>query len=189
MTLDAYSSTGIVSSDSDVILLFIEGEYQVKTSDRIHSVSGSALGYINSGVRFEIISGESPASYLIANCPGNEHKVSIELDSMIVAGGVTILRTDRYDRFPDSGLVRDGMFYLEDGKVATYHSQDVEAEVFVFLKGICDAKVDGHTERFTAGEVLYVSAEENHELANVGNNRLKVWLTVTPNVIPSHTFY
>ena len=52
-----------------------------------------------------------------------------------------------------------------------------------------DAKVDGITERFSAGEVLYVPAEQKHELANAGEGRLEVWLTVTPNVTPSHTFY
>ncbi|MBT3995350.1 MAG: cupin domain-containing protein [Chloroflexi bacterium] len=188
-TLDAHSSTGIVSSDSDIVLLFIEGDYQVKTGDRVHSVTGSAQAYINAGVSFAIIAGESSASYLLASCPANELKDSIEHDPKVVTGGITILRTDRYDRFPDSGLVRGGMFYLEEGKVATYHSHDAAAEVFVFLKGVCDAKVDGHTERFTAGEVLYVPAEKKHELANVGNDRLEVWLTVTPNVTPSHTFY
>jgi quercetin dioxygenase-like cupin family protein len=81
------------------------------------------------------------------------------------------------------------MFYLDEGMVAAYHSHDAAAEVFVFLKGECDAKVDGKTERFTAGEVLYVPAEQKHELANAGEGRLEVWLTVTPNVTPSHTFY
>ncbi|MDP6667644.1 MAG: hypothetical protein QF357_09645, partial [Dehalococcoidia bacterium] len=47
----------------------------------------------------------------------------------------------------------------------------------------------GLSERFSPGEVLYVPAEQKHELANVGEGRLEVWLTVTPNVTPTHTFY
>jgi len=76
---------------------------------------------------------------------------------------VTVFRTDRYDRFPDSGLVRGGMFYLDGNKVATCHSRYATSEVFVFLTGVCDAKVDGMTERFVVDEILYVPAEEKHE--------------------------
>lgn len=189
MRLGAGETTGIVYCESDLVLLFIEGELEIKTGDRTHTVSGSAQAYINAGISFEIISGDSTASYLLASCPGASLLPTKDHDPKIITGGVTILRTDRYDRFPDSGLVRGGMYYLDHGKVATYHSHDAAAEVFVFLKGECDAKVDGFTERFTAGEVLYVPAEEKHELANVSEGRLEVWLTVTPNVSPSHTFY
>ena len=186
--LTAGESTGIVACESDLVLLFIEGDLTITTADRSHSVSGSAQAYINAGISFEITAGDPQASYLIASCPDAPLVATETHDPKIVTGGVTILRTDRYDRFPDSGLVRGGMFYLDEGKVATYHSHDAAAEVFVFLKGDCDAKVDGHVERFSAGEVLYVPAEEKHELANVGEGRLEVWLTVTPNVTPSHTF-
>ncbi|MDE0592163.1 MAG: hypothetical protein OSB68_02815 [Dehalococcoidia bacterium] len=99
-------------------------------------------------------------SYLLTSCAANQLKYSIEHDPKIVTVGVTILRTDRYDRFLDSGLVRGGMFYLEEGTFATYHPRDAATEVFVFLNGVFDAKVDGRTERFIAGEVLYVSAEK-----------------------------
>jgi len=187
--LSARSSTDLISCDSDLVLLFTSGDVQVKTGDRIHNVSAPAQAYINTGVTFELIASGSDVSYLTASCPAAAVNSSPSHDSKVVTGGVTILRTDRYDRFPDSGLVRGGMFYLDEGKVATYHSHDAAAEVFVFLKGDCDAKIDGVTERFTAGEVLYVPAEEKHELANVGEGRLEVWLTVTPNVTPSHTFY
>jgi len=187
--LDAGASTGILSCESDLVFLFVEGDLQINTADRSHSVSGSAQAYINAGISFEIVSTGSNAAYLVASCPGAPLTQVDRHDPKIVTGGVTILRTDRYDRFPDSGMVRGGMFYLDHGKVATYHSHDAAAEVFVFLKGECDAKVDGVTERFTAGEVLYVPAEEKHELANVGDGQLEVWLTVTPNVTPSHTFY
>jgi mannose-6-phosphate isomerase-like protein (cupin superfamily) len=189
MRLEANSTTGVVSSESDLVLLFTQGDLQIITGDRSHSVSASAQAYINAGVSFEIIAGDSGIAHLIASCPGSALESSPSSDPKAVTGGVTILRTDRYDRFPDSGLVRGGMFYLDEGKVATYHSHDAAAEVFVFLKGDCDAKVDGETERFSADEVLYVPAEEKHELANVGKGRLEVWLTVTPNVAPSHTFY
>ncbi len=80
------------------------------------------------------------------------------------------------------------MFFLDEGKVAAYLSHDAAAEVFVFFKGECEAKVQGLSERFSPDDVLYVPAEQKHELANIGDGRLEVWLTVTPNITPSHIF-
>ena len=182
-------STGIMASPSDIVLLFFDGDMRITTGDRVHNVTASAQAYVNAGIGFEIVAGDTDVSYLVATCPASGLGPVPEHDPEARTGGVTVLRTDRYDRFPDSGHVRGGMFYLDEGKIATYHSHDAAAEVFVFLKGECEAKVDGLSERFSPGEVLYVPAEQKHELANVGEGRLEVWLTVTPNVTPTHTFY
>ena len=182
-------STGVISSDSDVVLLIVAGSGRISTADRTHEVSDSNHAYINADVRFEISADSPELSYLIATCPASDLIPRLNHDTQARTGGVTVLSTDRYDRFPDSGLVRGGMFFLDQGKTATYHSHDAAAEVFVFLKGECQAKVDGIVESYTVGDVLYVPAEEKHELQNVGEGRLEVWLTVTPNVTPSHTFY
>ena len=185
----AGQSTGVLASQSDVVLLFFEGDLRLSTSDRVRGVKAPAQAYVNSGVAFELIAGQTDVSYLVATCPASALGPVADHDPMAQTGGVTLLRTDRYDRFPDSGLVRGGMFYLDEGRVASYHSHDAAAEVFVFLKGECTVKVDGLSEGFSAGDVLYVPAEQKHELANVGEGRLEVWLMVTPNVNPSHTYY
>ncbi|MDA1279765.1 MAG: cupin domain-containing protein [Chloroflexi bacterium] len=189
LRLKANRSSGIIASSSDVVLLIVSGPGRVSTADRVHELSASNHAYINAGIGFEITAGTEEMIYLMATCPGGNLETRQTHDFQGRTGGVTILRTDRYDHFPDSGLVRGGMFFLDEEKFATYHSHDAAAEVFVFLKGECDAKVEGVKERFSPGDVLYVPAEEKHELANGGEGRLEVWLTVTPNVTPSHTFY
>lgn len=187
--LGARLSTGITRCESDIVLLLFEGDALLSTADRKNEFAASAQAYINAGIAFEITAGKSDVAYLLVTCPGADLEVVPAHDPKIQTGGITVLRTDRYDRFPDSGLVRGGMFYLAEGAIASYHSHDAAAEVFVFLKGDCEAKVDGLSERFSPGDVLHVPAEQKHELANVGDGRLEVWLTVTPNVTPSHTFY
>jgi hypothetical protein len=107
------------------------------------------VGVHQRSVSFELIAGESSNFYLLASCPANQLKDSFEHDPKIVTGGFTIFKTDRYDRFPDSGLVQGGMFYLEEGKIATYHSDYVAVEVFMSLKKFYDAKIDGCSERFS----------------------------------------
>ena len=187
--LASAQSTGTVVSRSDVVLLFFRGDLTLSTADRVHKVTAPAHAYVNAGIVFEITAGRDDVSYLIATCPASGLEVVKGHDPRAQTGGVTILRTDRYDRFPDSGSVRGGMLFLDEGKTAAYHSHDAAAEVFVFMKGECEAKVDGLSERFAPSDVLYVPAEQKHELANVGDVRLEVWLLVTPNVTPTHTFY
>ena len=187
--LGAGLSTGIAFSKSDVVLLFFDGDLKLSTADRVRAVTAPAHAYVNEGTAFDITAGGDDVSYLIATCPATGLEAAQSHDPIAQTGGVTILRTDRYDRFPDSGSVRGGMFFLDEGKVAAYHSHDAAAEVFVFLKGECEANVQGLSERFSPDDVLYVPAEQKHELANIGDGRLEVWLTVTPNVTPSHTFY
>ena len=187
--LGAGLSTGIAFSKSDVVLLFFDGDLKLSTADRVRAVTAPAHAYVNEGTAFDITAGGDDVSYLIATCPATGLEAAQSHDPIAQTGGVTILRTDRYNRFPDSGSVRGGMFFLDEGKVAAYHSHDAAAEVFVFLKGECEANVQGLSERFSPDDVLYVPAEQKHELANIGDGRLEVWLTVTPNVTPSHTFY
>jgi mannose-6-phosphate isomerase-like protein (cupin superfamily) len=175
---------------SDVALLFLSGKGELRTADRVHRFDGVRHAHIAAGATFELSNtGDAPLEYISAVCPPAEPECPSRHDAKARPGGVTLLSTSQYDRFPDSGLVRGGMFFLDPGKVASYHSHDAAAEIFVFLRSLCDAKVEGETQRFHPGEALYVPAEQKHTLANVGDERLEVWLTVTPNVTPTHTFY
>lgn len=175
---------------SDVTLLLLSGQGELQTADRVHRFDGVRHAHVAAGAIFELRNtGTAPLEYIAAVCPPAEPECPARNSPKAGPGGVTLLSTSQYDRFPDSGLVRGGMFFLEPGKVSAYHSHDGAAEIFVFLRSVCDAKVEGVTERFHPGEALYVPAEDKHSLANAGNERLEVWLTVTPNVTPTHTFY
>ena len=175
---------------SDVAMLFLSGEGELRTADRVHSFSGPRHAHIAAGATFELRNtGGAPLEYIASVCPPSQPEHPSRHDRKARPGGVTLLSTSQYDRFPDTGLVRGGMFFLEPGKVSAYHSHDAAAEIFVFLRSTCDTKVEGETERFRPGEALYVPEEQKHSLANVGDERLEVWLTVTPNVTPTHTFY
>lgn len=189
--LPAGESTPLVRHPSaDVALLFMRGEGEVRTADRAHAFKSVQHAFVSAGAAYEIVNtGGESLRYISAICPGSE-AVSVDRhDDKARPGGVTLMSIEQYDRFPDTGLVRGGMYFLEPGRESAYHSHDAAAEVFVFLRSDCDATVEGETERFVPGEALYVPAEDKHKLANAGSEKLVVWLTVTPNVEPSHTFY
>ena len=110
--LGAGLSTGIAFSKSDVVLLFFDGDLKLSTADRVRAVTAVAHTYVNAGTAFDITADGDDVSYLITTCPATGLEAARSHDPIAQnRGGVTILRTDRYDRFPDSGSVRGGMFF------------------------------------------------------------------------------
>lgn len=190
-SLSAGASAGIRRfPGSDAALLFLKGKGELRVADRIHRFESIRHAHVSAGAAFELVNaGAEPLEYVETICAPGQAETVTSHDAKAGPGGATLLSIEQYDRFPDSGLIRGGMFFLEPGKIASYHSHDAAAEVFIFLRSSCDARVQGVTERFEPGEALYVPAEEKHSLENVGDERLVVWLTVTPNVTPTHTFY
>ena len=184
------SSSIVRHPASDMALLFLDGTGEVRTADRVHSFNSVCHAFASAGAAYEIVNtGDGVLRYVSALCPGGEVQEVDRHDAKAGPGGVTMQSIDQYDRFPDSGLVRGGMYFLDAGRESAYHSHDAAAEVFVFLRSDCEATVEGEIERFAPGTALYVPAEDKHKLANAGGEKLVVWLTVTPNVEPSHTFY
>ena len=176
--------------ESDLAVLFYDGRGEIQAADRTRAFVGPRHAFVPAGAIFEIrCTGDSPLRMAYALCPDGPTEQAAEHAPKAGSGGATLLGISQLDRFPDSGLVRGGMFFLDPGEESQYHSHDGAPEVFVFLQGACDCTTENETVRVGPGEVVYVAPEMKHRLANVGADRLVVWLTVTPNVTPSHTFY
>jgi quercetin dioxygenase-like cupin family protein len=176
--------------ESDMVALFIDGRGEVQTADRVYPFIGPRHVHVAAGSTYEIRNtGASPIKMVYALCPNGITEQLSEHAHTASPGGATLLGITQFDRFPDSGLVRGGMFFLEPGEEASYHSHDGAPEIFVFLSGICDVTTEGQNVRVGLGDVVHVAPEMKHQLGNAGTERLVVWLTVTPNVTPSHTFY
>jgi quercetin dioxygenase-like cupin family protein len=126
---------------------------------------------------------------VFALCPPGPAEAPPEHDRKASPGGVTVLRTDHYDRIPDSGLVRGGMFFLDPGGVVPQISQDESTKIFVFLNGDCELTVGDETRRLGPGEGAVIPREVTHSLRSAGAEKLTIWVTVTPNTSPSHTRY
>lgn len=172
-------------------MLFYEGRGEITTADRVHIFSATRHAFVPAGTAYELRNtGDATLRIAFGLCPFGPTERRDRHDRKAGPGGVTLLGIEQFDRFPDSGLVRGGMFFLEPGKVASYHSHDGAPEVFVFLKGSCVVTVEGEKAMVGPGDVVYVPMELKHTLMNTSaTERLSVWLTVTPNVTPSHTFY
>jgi mannose-6-phosphate isomerase-like protein (cupin superfamily) len=175
---------------SDAVMLFYSGRGEVLVADRAHRFEAIRHSHVAAGVTYQLCNtGQSALQYVFALCPPGPAETPAAPMPKAAPGGATLLSSEQYDRFPDSGLVRGGMWFLDAGATARYHSHDGAPEVFVFLKGRCEMTVEGEKSEVAAGDVVHVAPEMKHGFFNPGPDRLAAWLTVTPNVTPSHTFY
>ena len=176
--------------DSDVAMLFFEGQGEVLVADRVHAFKAVQFAYARSGTAFQLRNtGAAKLRYLTAVCPPGRVEHPRTLDPKAGPGGVTIFKVDQYDRIPDSGLVRGGMFFQEPGGSTYQLSQDESTKIFVVLKGECELTVGAVTKRIVPGDVVVIPQEATHMVRNPGAEKLAMWVTVTPNTSPSHTRY
>ena len=175
---------------SDEVLLLLAGSGEFTTADRIFPFDAVCHAFIPAGTAYGLRNtGAMPLRYIWALCPGGLREENVPHDRRGGPGGVTLLSISQYDRFPDSGFVRGGMFFLDGDQDPPGHSHDGAAEVFVFLNGQVDIIVEDRRERVGVGQAVYVPAELKHQFENQSEERIAMWLTATPNVRPSHTFY
>ncbi len=175
---------------SDVALLFFEGHGEVRVADRVHTIMAVQFTHARAGSAFQLRNtGGARLRYLAAVCPPRPVEHPRAHDAKAGPGGVTVLSVDKYDRIPDSGLIRGGMFFLEPGGSIPQLSQDESTKIFVVLQGQCELTVGAETRRVGHGDVIAIPRQVTHSLRNPGAGKLAMWVTVTPNTSPSHTRY
>jgi mannose-6-phosphate isomerase-like protein (cupin superfamily) len=85
--------------------------------------------------------------------------------------------------------VRGGVLVFAPGFAAERHYHQDAEEIFWFVSGTCRVGAPGGTVVVPAGTVIYTPAGEWHVIENAGDAPLVMFLTVTPNIVPSHTFF
>ena len=97
-----------------------------------------------------------------------------------VAGGGKLVYTD---------YVRGGVLTFAPGFAADKHFHQDADEIFWFFQGTCRVTVSDGVFTVPAGNIIYTAPYEWHIIENVGDEPLLMFLTVTPNIVPSHTFF
>lgn len=78
---------------------------------------------------------------------------------------------------------------LEPMPAAPQHSHDLAGEVFLTLQGRCEFLVEDERITCGPGQLIYVDKNVRHSLHAVGTEPCVLYLSVTPHVEPTHTFY
>jgi quercetin dioxygenase-like cupin family protein len=85
--------------------------------------------------------------------------------------------------------LRAGYARWEVGQTCEIHSHQEAAEIFIFLDGECRFETETGAQTVRAGQTVYVGPGERHKLTAVGDRPLVMFMAVTPNHAPTHTFY
>ena len=85
--------------------------------------------------------------------------------------------------------IRGRFLQLAVGQVATRHSHDLGHEVFLILQGRCQFEIDGETAVLEPGQLCIALAGQMHQASNVGDEPVVMYLSVTPHVEPTHSYW
>jgi len=85
--------------------------------------------------------------------------------------------------------IRGRFLRMSVGEVAARHSHDLGHEVFLILQGRCELEIDGETAVLEPGQLCIALAGQMHQARNVGDEPVVMYLSVTPHVEPTHTYW
>ena len=85
--------------------------------------------------------------------------------------------------------IRARFLRFEPGDVATRHSHDLGAEVFLIMQGRAEFEIEGETAVLGPGELCFAGRDELHQVRVIGDEPVIMYLSVTPHVEPTHTMY
>jgi mannose-6-phosphate isomerase-like protein (cupin superfamily) len=85
--------------------------------------------------------------------------------------------------------IRSRFRVVELGPVPQVHSHDLGGETFVVMQGVIEFTVDGESVVARQGQAIYVPPRTTHAVRAVGDQPGVMYLSVSPHVEPTHTFY
>ncbi len=85
--------------------------------------------------------------------------------------------------------IRARFMPLPVGQTARGHTHDLGHEVFLILQGRAEFDIDGEKAVLGPGQACIALVGQNHVVRNVGDEEVILYLSVTPHILPTHTFW
>ena len=85
--------------------------------------------------------------------------------------------------------IRSRFLRMEPGTQAQGHTHDLGHEIFLILSGQCEFTIDGETEVLGPGQLCVALVDQWHQVRVIGDEPMIMYLSVTPHVQPTHTFW
>ena len=85
--------------------------------------------------------------------------------------------------------IRARFMKLEPNRDYTGHTHDLGHEIFAVVDGEIDFDIAGRKARLGPGQMCVALADETHHLRVVGDQPAIIYLSVTPHIHPTHTFW
>ena len=176
--------------DSEAVYLFLEGCGEIVAMDgvQVEQFTAPMQAYIPAGTPYTLKNvGTDSLKFVSGVTPNSDSEEGVS-SSPSEMEPVVMLGTENGERFPESGKIRGGMLTFPPNLECDYHSHDEADEVFLFLSGSGVVTEEGEAVHVGPGDVVVTLAERKHKIKSF-DEPLVMWLTVTPNLVPSHTHY
>ena len=85
--------------------------------------------------------------------------------------------------------IRARFMRLDPGEVATAHSHDLGQEIFLVLAGRAEFTIAGETAQVGPGQLCVAFIDQLHSVRALGEEPMVMYLSVTPHIQPTHTFW
>jgi len=85
--------------------------------------------------------------------------------------------------------IRSRFLRMEVGQFNESHTHDLGHEIFLILQGTAEFEIDGHKEVVGPGQMCVALTDEAHTVRNVGEDEVIMYLSVTPHIHPTHTYW
>ena len=85
--------------------------------------------------------------------------------------------------------IRSRFLRLEPGAASSAHTHDLGHEVFLVLQGRALFEIDGDAREVGPGQMCVALADQMHSVRAAGDGPVTMYLSVTPHVQPTHSFW
>ena len=85
--------------------------------------------------------------------------------------------------------IRSRFLKMEVGQFNQSHTHDLGQEIFLILQGQAEFDIEGHKEVLGPGQMCIALTDEAHTVRNVGDDEVIMYLSVTPHILPTHTYW
>lgn len=85
--------------------------------------------------------------------------------------------------------IRCRFLRMEPGEVGGRHSHDLGQEAFLILVGQCEFEIEGESAVLGPGQMCFAEANQMHQVRTIGDEPMTMYLSVTPHLEPTHTFW
>ena len=75
------------------------------------------------------------------------------------------------------------------GQFNAGHTHDLGQEIFLILQGRAEFEIDGQSAVLGPGQMCIALTDQYHTVRNVGDEEVIMFLSVTPHIQPTHTFW
>ena len=75
------------------------------------------------------------------------------------------------------------------GELDFGHTHDLGHEIFIILEGRVEFQISGDIHELGPGQMCYALVDEPHSVRVVSEEPVLMYLSVTPHIQPTHTFY